>query len=72
MRRELNVAERELTKATDRRDRIATELEQAIGDHRRLGELGRDLDEATSAVAVAEERWLALAEEAEETNPGLL
>ena len=72
VRRELNVAERELTKATERRDRIATELEQAIGDHRRLGELGRDLDEATSAVAVAEERWLALAEEAEETNPGLL
>jgi ATP-binding cassette subfamily F protein uup len=72
VRRELNLAERELTKATERRDRVATELEGAIGDHRRLADLGRDLDEATAAVASAEERWLALAEEAERTNPGLL
>ena len=72
VRRELNNAERELTKATQARERIAASLEDAIGDHLRLSELGRELDEATAAVAAAEERWLALAEEAEETNPGLL
>ena len=72
MRRELNTAERELAKATEARDRIAAELEAAIGDHVRLAALGKELDAATSAVDAAEERWLALAEEAEEVNPNLL
>ena len=72
VRRELNAAERDLTKAAERRERIAADLEEALGDHRRLAELGRDLAAATGAVAAAEERWLALAEEAEETNPGLV
>ena len=72
VRRELNAAERDLARATADRDGIAAELERAIGDHVRLAELGRDLDAATAAVDAAEERWLALAEEAEEVNPGLL
>ena len=72
VRRELNNAERELAKATAARERIASSLESAVGDHRRLAELGRELDAATAAVAAAEERWLVLAEEAEEVNPGLL
>ena len=72
VRRELNAAERELSKATAERDRIAAALEDALGDHVRLAELGRQLDDATAAVEAAEERWLALAEEAEEVNPGLL
>ncbi len=72
VRRELNVAERELAKATAARERVQAALEQAIGDHRKLGDLGRDLAAADAEVAAAEERWLALAEEAEEVNPNLL
>jgi len=72
IRRELNEAQRTLEKATAARDRIAADLEGAIGDHGRLHELGRDLAAAQAAVDEAEERWLALAEEAEEINPGLL
>ncbi len=72
VRRELNNAERALAKATAERDRIAAELEHAIEDHRRLGELGKQLDAARKAVDAAEETWLALAEEAEAVNPGLL
>ncbi len=72
VRRELNTAERDLAKATEARERIKAALEQAIGDHRKLGDLGRDLAAADAAVAAAEERWLALAEEAEEVNPNLL
>ncbi|MGK2930895.1 MAG: ABC-F family ATP-binding cassette domain-containing protein, partial [Acidimicrobiales bacterium] len=72
VRRELNAAERELAKAAKARDRIAAALESHVGDHRQLAEQGRELDAAEAAVAVAEECWLALAEEAEEVNPGLL
>ncbi len=72
VRRELNVAERDLAKATAARQRVQAALEEAIGDHRKLGELGRDLAVADAEVAAAEERWLALAEEAEEVNPNLL
>ena len=72
VRRELNTAERELAKAIEARDRIAGALEAAIGDHVRLAALGKELDAAASAVDAAEERWLALAEEAEQVNPNLL
>ena len=72
IRRQINEAERTLQKATETRDRIAAELEDAIGDHRRLHELGDALADAQRAVDQAEERWLTLAEEAEEINPGLL
>jgi hypothetical protein len=48
-------------------------LEEASGtDHQRLVELGQRVEEAQAAVQDAEERWLALAEHVEETNPGLL
>ena len=72
IRRQLNEAERALAKASADRDRIAAQLEGAIGDHQRLHQLGAELDVAQRAVDEAEDRWLHLAEEAEEINPGLL
>ncbi|HEU5081883.1 MAG TPA: hypothetical protein VFU14_00975, partial [Acidimicrobiales bacterium] len=72
IRRQLNEAERALRKAVEARDRIAAQLEGAIGDHQRLHALGAELDVAQRTLDEAEERWLALAEEAEEINPGLL
>ena len=53
-------------------ERVEAALEGAIGDHGRLAELGQQLAHARSAMDAAEERWLALAEEAEAVNPGLL
>ncbi len=72
IRRALNEADRALARATEARDRLAAELEGAIGDHRRLAELGAAHADAQAAVDAAEERWLELAEEAEVVNPGLL
>ncbi|MDZ7675630.1 MAG: ABC-F family ATP-binding cassette domain-containing protein [Acidimicrobiales bacterium] len=72
LRHELNRAERELTKANERVDRLNAELENAIGDSARLTELGRELEDARATQDRAEEVWLALAEEAQEVNPGLL
>ncbi len=72
VRRELNVAERELKKAADAVEKLSTALEEAIGDHERLADLGRQMTDARAAMDAAEERWLELAEEAEEVNPGLL
>ena len=72
LRKELNAAERALAKATAEVERIEGALEGAIGDHAKLAELGQQLADARSAMDAAEERWLTLAEEAEEVNPGLL
>ena len=72
VRRELNVAERELKKATATVEKLSAALEESIGDHERLAELGREMTDARAAMDAAEERWLELAEEAEEVNPGLL
>ena len=72
VRRELNHAERALQKATERVERISGDLEASIGDHEKLAALGRELAEARAELDVAEEQWLALAEEAEQVNPGLL
>lgn len=72
VRREINAAERELAKATKVVEALDVRLESAIGDHEALADLGRQMAAARAAVDAAEERWLALAEEAEEVNPGLL
>ena len=72
LRRELNAAERALAKSATEVERIEAALEGAIGDHAALAALGQQLADARSAMDAAEERWLALAEEAEEVNPGLL
>ncbi|MDE0803269.1 MAG: ABC-F family ATP-binding cassette domain-containing protein [Acidimicrobiales bacterium] len=72
VRRELNNAERTLSKATAQVESLDGQLEAAIGDHEKLADLGRQMAGARAAVDEAEEKWLALAEEAEEVNPGLL
>ncbi len=72
VRKELNRAERELDRTSDEVARLEAALEDAIGDHEALTTLGAELEAAQRARAEAEERWLALAEEAEEVNPGLL
>ena len=43
---------------------LAAEL-AATSDHRELDRVGRDLSAVETELATAEERWLALAEEAE-------
>jgi hypothetical protein len=47
------------------RERLEAALEDAGRDHERLAQLGHELVTAGEAVRVAEERWLALAAEAE-------
>ncbi len=64
VRRQLGQAERDLATATDRREAIAAELSTAV-DHREMGAIGERLAAAQEAVDAAEERWLALADEAE-------
>jgi hypothetical protein len=65
VRRQLGQAERDLAAASERRDRIALELQNAV-DHREMGAIGERLAAAQHAVDSAEEAWLALAGEAEE------
>jgi len=73
LRRAFNAAERELTTLSAARDRAVSALEGVSGsDHERLVELGQRAEEAQAAVQEAEDRWLALAERVEQTNPGLL
>jgi ATP-binding cassette subfamily F protein uup len=64
VRRQLGQAERDLAEATQRRDRVALELQTAV-DHREMGAIGERLAGAQEAVDAAEERWLGLADEAE-------
>jgi ATP-binding cassette subfamily F protein uup len=63
----LKEAESALNRLTRQRERIETELAEAAaaGDHRRLADLGRELDATTAALERAEEEWLARAEELE-------
>ncbi len=64
VRRQLGQAERDLATATERRDLVAAEMETAM-DHREMGAIGERLASAQAAVDLAEETWLALADEAE-------
>jgi len=64
VRRQMGQAERDLAAASERRDAVAGELQAAL-DHRELAALGERLAAAQAAVDEAEERWLALAGEAE-------
>ncbi|MCU1344498.1 MAG: putative transporter ATP-binding protein, partial [Acidimicrobiia bacterium] len=63
----LRDAERDLQRATNRRDKLMTELVTLAkdADHAKLAKAGTQLAEAEAAVATAEERWLELASEAE-------
>ena len=64
LRRLLDQAQAELAEAADARDRLASEL-GAERDHTALAGLAEALAEAESRLSVAEERWLAVAEELE-------
>ncbi len=63
--RRLREAEKEMTRRQRERDRITRAL-AATADHQELTRLGVELAEAQLALDEVEERWLSLAEEAEE------
>ncbi len=61
---ELRRLDKELARLTRERDRVAEAFE-TTGDHRDLARLGEELAAAQADLDRAEERWLAVAEEAE-------
>jgi ATP-binding cassette subfamily F protein uup len=65
LRRQLEVADRTLAEATKVRDAVQAELRGAGAHHEELARLGVKLAETQQDVDAAEERWLALAAEAE-------
>jgi ATP-binding cassette subfamily F protein uup len=64
VRRQLGQVEREVQAATERRDRLTVEM-ASLADHRELARIGDELAAAQHELDAAEERWLALAAEAE-------
>jgi len=62
LRRLIGQAEREMTEAAERRDRLVADV-AATCDHVALAAASRALAEAESHLVDAEERWLALSEE---------
>jgi ATP-binding cassette subfamily F protein uup len=62
--RQLRDVEKELARLQRRRDQLGESLTSS-GDHVELGRLGTELAAVQSALGEVEERWLALAEEAE-------
>jgi hypothetical protein len=65
LRHQLGRADRELADAIAARDKVQAELVAAGADHKELVRLGAQLATSQSRVDAAEERWLALADEAE-------
>jgi ATP-binding cassette subfamily F protein uup len=65
LRRQLEIADRALAEATVARDAVQAELLAAGGDHQAIARLSEQLATTQSDVDRAEERWLALADEAE-------
>jgi len=65
LRRLITSAERDLADASAQRDAVIGELATAGADHRRMAELGRQLERLDAQLAAAEERWMTLAGEAE-------
>jgi ATP-binding cassette subfamily F protein uup len=64
VRRLVGLAEREMTEAEARRDRLAAELGAADpADHQGLAAAAQALAQAEAALGAAEERWLALSDE---------
>ena len=61
----LRNAEREVAKLAELRDALVAEMAAAGSNHEALAALGTSLAEAQAELDAAEERWLALAEEAE-------
>jgi ATP-binding cassette subfamily F protein uup len=64
----LRNAERDVAGLAERRDALSASMAHAGSNHEALREIGSQLAEAQAALDAAEERWLALAEEAE--SPG--
>ena len=63
----LREAEKEMVRRQRQRDKIAEAL-TSTSDHAEMARLGDELAAAQAALDEAEERWLALAEEAESTS----
>jgi ABC-type phosphate transport system auxiliary subunit len=63
-------ADKEVARLTKRRDGIAADLAEtaATRGHAELRELGAELTAVQSELDAAEERWLALGEEAEHSG----
>ena len=68
LRHLMKEADKEVVRLGKRRVRLEEDLADKAGtaDHSELTALGAELNEVLAALATAEERWLALAEEAEE------
>jgi ATP-binding cassette subfamily F protein uup len=66
----LRDAERELHRASSKRDKLATALSALASDidHQQLAKAGTELAEAEAQVSAAEEKWLEIASEAEATG----
>jgi ATP-binding cassette subfamily F protein uup len=62
--RQLREAEKDLARLQRRRDQLSTSL-QGLVDYAEAARVGAELTDAQAALDEAEERWLALAEEAE-------
>ncbi len=65
LRRQLDVADRELAAAIAARDLVQARLSEAGTDHGALAQLGTELGACQTQVDTSEERWLALADQAE-------
>jgi ATP-binding cassette subfamily F protein uup len=65
LRHLLRRAETEMRRLQDRQATLEAELAGARGDHVALANVGEELSVVNGELAAAEERWLALAEEAE-------
>ena len=63
LRRLLGPAEREMAEAGAARDRLVAELASGATEHTAMARLAHALADAEARLALAEERWLALAEE---------
>jgi ATP-binding cassette subfamily F protein uup len=66
--RQLREAEREMGRLARRRDELSEALMAAGDDHLELARLGQELAEVQDSLTESENRWLALAEEADEAR----
>ncbi len=57
--------DKEMAQLAGRKEKLEAELVEAVGDHRRMSELGIDLEGVMAALTTAEEQWLELADQFE-------
>ena len=65
IRHQLKETEKAMAKLAKREASLEADLNESVGDHARLSEIGAALAETQAEVAAAEERWLELSEELE-------